>query len=244
MDIPKIKKKDYLKVAFLSITILLSLFVFGNRFISEQKNLDVELVFDYDDILQLRAHTGQSLDRIYRSLQKAGVSTICIPEDTLVGLSSRGKATWLKGEVILNRLRTGEIQLRALSSAKIVPGNYYIIIDRSAWYERAKNSLKNELGNHRVKEVGKYVLEIKGYTDNLGHIGLGINKDLIDSLRWYKFNVIPKKSFKKTKKATATPRVMKNIKINEISNLLTSFIFLTELTLKPLLSSLVLSFTI
>ncbi len=188
----KIEKKNYFKAALLILTILISSFVFINRFIAEQRNMDMEIVFDYEDVLRLRAHTGESLDNIYRSLQKAGVTTIALPEDTLTGLAEQGMATWMSGEKILNMLRTGQIQLRSLSAAKIVPGNYYVIIDRSNWYNRVKNSLVNELGQQRVSEVDRSVLEIKGYTDNLGQIGLGINEDIIESLRWYKFNVIPR----------------------------------------------------
>lgn len=188
----KIQKKDYFKVTLLILTVFISSFVFVNRFIAEQKNMDMEIVFDYEDVLRLRAHTGEPLDKIYRSLQKAGVTTIALAEDTLTGLADQGMATWMSGEKILNMLRTGQIQLRSLSAAKIVPGNYYVIIDRSNWYNRVKNSLVNELGQQRISEVDRSILEIKGYADNLGQIGLGINEDTIESLRWYKFNVIPR----------------------------------------------------
>lgn len=192
MLLNELRQKDKFKFWLITITLILSMFVFLVRFVIEQRNHDVELVMDYDDIIKLSAYTGETQEKIYRAMQKAGITTICLPEDTLKSLSQQGKATWLSGEEILNRLRIGQIQLRAISAGSISPGNYYVIIDRDSLYERAKNSLINELGPQRVRELQRYVLEIKGHTENLENIGLGIDEDLVSSLRWYNFNIMPK----------------------------------------------------
>ncbi len=217
-----LSKRDY-KYWLIVITLILSLFVFLNRFIAEQRNNNVELVFDYEDVLKLSAYTGESMERIYRSLQKAGVTTICVPEDTLKGLTAQGKATLLSGEAILNMLRIGQIQLRAISAVRIVPGNYYVVIDQNSLYERAKNSLVNELGDQRVKEVERYVLEVKGYTENLENIGLGIDEDLVNSMSWYNFSVIPK--IANSKRLDEVSMGLKVDKLAGIKNPVTTMLF-------------------
>jgi hypothetical protein len=192
MLLKKFHEKDKFKFWLIIITLTISLLVFMIRFVIEQRNNDVEMVMDYEDVLKLSAYTGETQERIYRAIQKDGITTICIPEDTLKSLSREGKATWLSGEEILNSLRLGQIQLRAISASAIYPGNYYVIIDRDSLYERVKNSLVNELGPQRVRELQRYVLEIKGHTDNLENIGLGIDEDLVSNLRYYNFNIMPK----------------------------------------------------
>ena len=55
---------------------LLSLFIVGNRILVEQSKRKVELVIGYDDIERLQAYTGVTMETIYRSLQKAGITLV------------------------------------------------------------------------------------------------------------------------------------------------------------------------
>jgi hypothetical protein len=191
-----IRKEDQFKAMIVGVALFLSLVVFMFRLVTEQRNLDVELAFDYQDVLMLQAYTGHAQEDIYRMLQKAGVSSICVPEDTLQNLSERGKATWISGKDLLNMSRLGQIQSYILTnlirSADIVPENYYVMIDQAQTYSRAKNALINELGSDRAREVGTNILEIKGQVSNLAQIGLDVDPILVQDLSWYKFQMIPR----------------------------------------------------
>ena len=189
-------KKDFYKYIIIGVALAISLLVVGYRVIAEQRNMKVELMYDYSDALLLQAYTGQAQDQVFRMLQKAGITTICLPEDTLVGLSKQGKATWIKGEDLLNMSRLGQIQsyilLNLIKTADIVPDNYYILVDQASIFARVKNNLINELGSERAREVGANIMEVKGEVDNLGTIGLGIDDTIVSNLALYKFQVIPK----------------------------------------------------
>jgi hypothetical protein len=189
-------KKDFYKYVILGVALAISLMVVGYRMYAEQRNMKVELMYDYEDALLLQAYTGQSQDQVFRMLQKAGITTICLPEDTLVGLSKQGKATWIKGENLLNMSRLGQIQsyilLNLIRTADIVPENYYVMVDQASTFSRVKNNLINELGAARAREVGVNIMEIKGEVDGLDQIGLGIDDMIVSNLMLYKFQIIPK----------------------------------------------------
>ena len=185
--------RDYVMAGFFVLSILISIFVSFNRIMVEQKNRQIELVVDYDDIEKLRAYTGVSMETIYRSLQKAGITSISLQEDTLTSLTNSGKASWISGEEILNSSRIGLVhRLSNLIKTPIKPGFYYVMIDETEIYNRAKNSLQNGLGRTRVKEVGWHVVEINGSAEDVGKIGLGFPARQMQVFKWYKFEVIPR----------------------------------------------------
>lgn len=189
-------KKDSYKYMIMAVALAISVLVVGYRMIAEQRNMKVELMYDYEDALLLQAYTGKTQDQVFRMLQKAGITTICLPEDTLVGLTKQGKATWIKGENLLNMSRLGQIQsyilLNLIRTADIVPENYYVMVDQASTFARVKNSLINELGSSRAREVGVNIMEVKGEVDGLDQIGLGIDDLIVSNLALYKFQVIPK----------------------------------------------------
>ncbi|MDR1114463.1 MAG: DUF5693 family protein, partial [Candidatus Margulisbacteria bacterium] len=131
-----------------------------------------------------------------RMLQRAGVTSIVVPEDTLNNLTARGLATWVTGQDLLNMARFGQIQnpvlLTLIRSTDIVPENNYIMVDQVATFQRAQNSLINDLGPERARVAGRNIIEIRGQVNNLGNIGLGIDEAIVENLKIYKFQIIPK----------------------------------------------------
>ncbi|GBR75196.1 hypothetical protein NO1_2226, partial [Candidatus Termititenax aidoneus] len=107
-----------------------------------------------------------------------------------------GLATWVTGQDLLNMARFGQIQnpvlLTLIRSTDIVPENNYIMVDQVATFQRAQNSLINDLGPERARVAGRNIIEIRGQVDNLGNIGLGIDETIIENLKIYKFQIIPK----------------------------------------------------
>ncbi|MDR1452761.1 MAG: DUF5693 family protein [Candidatus Margulisbacteria bacterium] len=173
-----------------------SLGVFGYRLFLEQLNMTVELAYDQGDVLSLQAYTGQTQAQILKMLQRAGVTSIVVPEDTLNNLTARGLATWVTGQDLLNMARFGQIQnpvlLALIRSTDIMPESNYIMIEQVAAFQRAQNSLINDLGPERARVAGRNIIEIRGQVDNLGNIGLGIDEQVVETLKIYKFQIIPK----------------------------------------------------
>ncbi|MDR2428272.1 MAG: hypothetical protein LBD62_00520, partial [Candidatus Margulisbacteria bacterium] len=78
-----VQKKDWFKLFLFLLAIVISLGVFGYRLFLEQLNMTVELAYDQEDVLSLQAYTGQTQAQVLKMLQRAGVTSIVVPEDTL-----------------------------------------------------------------------------------------------------------------------------------------------------------------
>ncbi|GBR76308.1 hypothetical protein NO2_0878 [Candidatus Termititenax persephonae] len=191
-----VEKKDRFKLFLFLLAVIVSLGVFGYRLFAEQLNMKVELAYDYEDVLLLQAYTGQSQAQVLKMLQRAGVTSVVVPEDTLNNLTRRGLANLITGEQLLNMSRFGQIQnqqlLGLIRSSDITPENSYIMIDQVAAFQRAQNALINDLGAERAKVNGRNIIEVRGQVDNLGGIGLGLDETILANLSIYKFQIIPK----------------------------------------------------
>lgn len=188
--------QNYFKLFLFILALAVSFLVFGYRMVSEHLNRSVELAYDYEDVLLFQSSTGKSQEQILQMLQRAGITSIAVPEDTLTNLVARGLATWISGEQLLNMARFGQVQsqllLNLIRSSNIVPENSYIIVDQNDIFQRAENALINDLGTERVLSAGRNIIEIRGRISNLGDIGLGLDGNIIKNLSMYKFQIIPK----------------------------------------------------
>ncbi|MDR2431663.1 MAG: DUF5693 family protein [Candidatus Margulisbacteria bacterium] len=191
-----IARRDRFKLCLFLLAAAVSLLIFGYRLLTEQSNMKVELAYDYEDVLLLQAYTGHTQDQVLRMLQRSGITSIAVPEDTLTNLVRRGAAAWITGEQLLSMSRFGQIQsqllLNLIRSANIVPENNYIMVDQTSTFQRVQNALVNDLGPERALAAGRNVLEVRGQIDNLGDIGLGVDENIVKNLALYKFQIIPK----------------------------------------------------
>ncbi|MDR1997394.1 MAG: DUF5693 family protein, partial [Candidatus Margulisbacteria bacterium] len=191
-----LERQDRFKLYLFLLAVLVSLAVFGYRLVTEQLHMKVELAYDYEDVLLLQAYTGQSQEQVLRMLQRSGITSIAVPEDTLTNLVRRGLVTWITGEQLLSMSRFGQIQsqmlLNLIRSANIVPENNYIMVDQNHTFQRVQNALVNDLGPERALAAGRNIIEVRGKIDNLGDIGLGIDENIVNNLKLYKFQIIPR----------------------------------------------------
>ena len=82
---------------------LIAAFYIGwNRHIVEENNMTVELVFDYDDIVELARIEGVPMQTVMEQMKDAGVSSLAVYESTLKKLSENGKAATVSGSALLN----------------------------------------------------------------------------------------------------------------------------------------------
>lgn len=70
----------------------------GARWRVERSNRMVELVADYDEVVDLATDTGTSLDTVLQRLQQAGLTSVAVSEETLAQLINAGKVE-VTGEV-------------------------------------------------------------------------------------------------------------------------------------------------
>lgn len=78
--------------------LLAALGMAGVRWRVEQGNRLVELVADYDQIVDLATDTGIPLDTVLQRLQQAGLTSVAVSEETVAQLLSAGKVE-VQGEV-------------------------------------------------------------------------------------------------------------------------------------------------
>jgi len=105
----------------------------GARWRVEQGNRLVELVADYDEIVDLATDTGVPLDTVLQRLQQAGLTSVAVSEETVAQLLSAGKV-----EV------TGEVEVRPEFLGPADGRNLFLTTSDRNRFERLLNHLQHK----------------------------------------------------------------------------------------------------
>ncbi|MBU0580727.1 MAG: hypothetical protein KKA19_06090, partial [Candidatus Margulisbacteria bacterium] len=191
-----LKGNNKLLLICLGLALAVSLAIGLNRVFLEIRNIKVETVIGFREVQKLKFYSGATYAQVFAELKNAGITSIAVEEDTLNTLKAAGEISWYKGEQLINLSRIGQIQNYVLANnarqANINPGYNYILVGSVETYNRARDSLIEELGPTNVTELGGYILEVKGNINDLGELGLGISEPIAIVVRNYGFNVIPR----------------------------------------------------
>jgi len=161
----------------------------------EARNRTVELACDYGELSRLCLQWGYDFDTFLRELKKIGINSIAIEEDTLEGLSSEGRLTFMTGEE-LNRFRylapVQSVFLRDLVPRNIERYSFVITSDFNLG-EKIERALVEKLGKNKVKttegnwhERALTVLSLHGTDESeISRLGLGFSKEKIERIANY-----------------------------------------------------------
>ncbi len=147
------------------------------RHISEQRNVFVETVVDFEEIRQLAREEGMSLKELFDALKKNGASSVAISEDTLATLEAEGKITVMNsGEIRkLSLEETYELEPPAGTSTL---GSLWVHSENTSLLDRIEQTLSWKIPVDRLRRVHRNLLLINKSSQGFRErVGLGFSTE-------------------------------------------------------------------
>jgi len=188
-------------IFFILIALILSVIVGIQRSKLENDFKQVDLAMRLNKVRELALKDSYDENELLKQLQRKGISSIAVHEDTIETLSFQGKIAFLKTNDLTSLNYIQDIVIS--DSEYIFPGELLIMCKDYALFERMKNVFQQYLTENMVQEYtfndGKtFSLILHGNEEELVKLGLGFSEDDIARIQALGFNVIlrPKNSSK------------------------------------------------
>ena len=144
--------------------LIASLIICFQRHAVERHNSRIDMVMDYDSIVNLAAQEGLDFFEVLHRMKGAGITTIAVYDATFEKLNRQGKVLALPGSEIIGNYQSGllvdETWRQAIIENLIDPDRIYIIGRNLQTYEEVKADLTLRLGKDRVKPITIGEIEI------------------------------------------------------------------------------------
>lgn len=158
------------------------------RMLLEGQNKTVEIVLDYNDMLDLCRAVNMTADEVAALFKKAGVTSIALSEVTLDSLQEEGLIRWTTGSALLSMYEiAGKVK-----PDKIKPGSVYI---SGFSGETEKMLLENlgiltEPGCFSLIDSVEKTIEINGNVREISTKSIGFDKNLARHLHDAGFYIV------------------------------------------------------
>ena len=174
--------------------------VLATRVEVEQTNKTVELVMDYDEILNLARTQGYALEPLLVDLRSSGLISVAVPEDTLRRLAADGRLGYWSGSALAAMGRAGgpvDPAIAALVAAGRVSGDYtYVLPADDGTAATVTAEFRRRLSPDAVNELpltgGRRLLEVRRELDTAEAFPLGPRPDDYRYLAGLGFRVVPR----------------------------------------------------
>ncbi len=125
----------------------------------EQANSTVEMLMEYEDILELAQIEGALPSEMFKQFKEAGITSLAVYETTLEKLNKSGKITALPGADILHQNSTGTLTdpfwHNLIAAGKIQAEDVYIVGRDQQVFKEVTEDLSRRLGSGRVTLVAE-----------------------------------------------------------------------------------------
>jgi hypothetical protein len=194
-------KYNKVLLVFIVIGLIASLVIGWQRNVVEKNNSRVEMVIDYEDIVELAQVEGVPIPELMKQFKEAGITSLAVYETTLEKLQKNGKLAVLSGGDLLARYRTGEIDKFPFSDkdGKINPSSIYIFASRSeqvghTLFAEVQEDLSRRLGAERVHVLNtvddRVGLAVDANYEKVLKWNLGLSRDEMRDVSAYGFNIV------------------------------------------------------
>lgn len=176
-------KYNQLLILCIVIGLAAALTITWQRHKVEESNSRVELVMEYEDVVELAQLEGVPLDGLMRSVQDAGITSLAVYETTLEKLSKNGKVTTLSGAQILHQYHAGMLSdstWRSLvETNRISAEEAYVIGHDAKVFAEVKEDLMLRLSPERVTVLDqeRQIVAVKANYDKVVKWNLGLPTD-------------------------------------------------------------------
>lgn len=184
-------------IALVIVGLVAACGILGQRFQLEQQNRTVELVLDYEDVVELAEVEGVPLESLLTQFKTAGLTSLAVYETTLEKLNKSGKTTAMPGASILHQYREGTLTdpfWRDLAATgKIVSEDTYVIGNNDQTFAEVKSDLERRLSPERVQQLTTApfpVLEVQAKYDKVVKWNLGLPTDEMQTVAAHGFYVV------------------------------------------------------
>lgn len=160
------------------------------RILLEDANKTIEIAVDYRDIQRIALLDKISEAEVLATLQNAGVTSIGLPEDTLITAQEAGNLIWAPGYE-LNRL--GDKVKSYFPFVNFTPKAYlnYVVTFNQNVLKRLQQELSSLLGADKLTSKN-HTTSIDHFTGELKELGIGMDQNLVEYLDEQRFYIIPR----------------------------------------------------
>ena len=197
------KKFHYHPILLAAILVgfIASLIIGVERHAVEENSRTVELVVDYEGLLELAAREGLPAETVLARAKEAGITSLAVYETTFEKFNKNGKANAVTGADILAAYHTGTLtdpRWRTLvEEGKIVGTEIYVVSHDPVTYAELKEDLFRRFGSARVTvyTVGTdEVLAVKDYYEAFEKRNIGLPSDEMRAVNAAGFDVLARPS--------------------------------------------------
>ncbi len=188
-----------LLIGLILIGLLAAGVVDWQRYKVEQANSTVELVMEYEDLVELAQIEGVPADSLLARFKDAGITSLAVYETTLEKLNKNGKVTALPGADILHQNRTGTLTdpfwQHLIASGRISAEDVYVTGQDKQVFAEVQSDLERRLGPGRVTLLAggdKPVLAAKANFEKVVKWNLGLPTDELTKVDQLGFYVVPR----------------------------------------------------
>lgn len=199
----RLKNFDYNRwlIAFIVIGLLAALFVDVERYKVEEKNMTVEMVIDYEGLVELAEIEGLPPESVLKQAKEAGITSLAVYETTFKKLNANGKVQAIAGSEVLKSYYSGTLvdpAWRALvENGKILADAVYVTQHDGQTFREVKEDLVRRLGQERVESLtvgSAEVLAVKANYEKLLKMNLGMPTDEMRAANAAGFYVVARPS--------------------------------------------------
>lgn len=181
------------------IGLIAALTVVGQRHHVEENNSCVELVIDYEDIVELAQLEGVPLHDLMREFKGAGITSLAVYDMTLEKLNKSGKVTAVSGADILHGYRAGTLSAAVwrnmVESGRISSDEVYVIGQDRAVFGEVREDIIRRLGADRVTDLqvdNLPVVAVKANFEKFLKGNLGLPSDEMRDVASQGFYLVPR----------------------------------------------------
>ena len=186
-------------IALIILGLVAALAINWQRNTVEKNNTAVELIMDYEDLVELAQLEGRPTAEILQQFKAAGLTSLAVYDTTLEKLDKSGKVTVLAGSHLLAQYRTGVMTdpfWRSLvEKGAVLPEDVYIIGQDKTAFEEVSSDLTRRLGPDRVRsltDTGRLVLVTKANYEKVLKWNLGLSHEEMQTVMSYGYWVVPR----------------------------------------------------
>lgn len=183
------------------IGLLAGLAIDWQRHVLETNNSSVEMVIDYEDIVELAQLEGIGVTDLMKQFKEAGITSLAVYETTLEKLNKSGKVTAVSGAQFLHNVRTGTLSdplwRGFVDSGVVASEDVYVIGHNASIFAEVKSDLARRLGAGRVAQIGDpqaQILRVKASYEKVVKANLGLPVDEMQEVVKNGFYVVPRPS--------------------------------------------------
>ncbi len=168
-------------IACIALGLAAALFVNWQRYGVERVNTQVELVSDYEEVVEMARIDGIPLQSALRQLKAAGLTSLTVFETNLEKLAAEGVVTAVSTTQMLHSYHAGTLSnwwwRNEVESGRLAAGQVYVLDRETDRFSEVHSDIERRVGKQRVKyfnEGGRRFLIVDAPFESLIRWNLGL----------------------------------------------------------------------